>query len=89
MAYTHSCSTTDIENLPTSSQIQRLLELLHLVSSVLSTQELQDFLIQHEDVFALNSSELGNTDLVTHSVDTGDQPPIWQPVQRMPFALRS
>lgn len=83
LAYTHSCPTTDIENLPTSSRIQSLLELLHLESSVLSIQELkclQDFLIQHEDVFALNSSELGSTDFVTHSIDTGDQPPIRQPV---------
>ena len=92
MACTHSCPTTDIENLPTSSRVQSLLELLHLESSVLSIQELkclQDFLIQHEDVFVLNSSELGSTDIVTHSIDTGDQPPIRQPVRRTSFALRS
>ena len=92
MACTHSCPTTDIENLPTSSRVQSLLELLHLESSVLSIQELkclQDFLIQHEDVFALDSSELGSTDIVTHSIDTGDQPPIRQPVRQTPFALRS
>ena len=92
MACTHSCPTTDIENLPASSRVQSLLELLHLESSVLSIQELkclQDFLIQHEDVFALDSSELGSTDIVTHSIDTGDQPPIRQPVRRTPFALRS
>jgi len=40
-------------------------------------------------VFALDNSELGTTDLVTHSIDTGDQPPICQPVRRTPFALRS
>ena len=92
MACTHSCPTTDIENLPTSSRVQSLLELLHLESSVLSIQELkylQDFLIQHEDVFAFDSSELGSTDIVTHSIDTGDQPPIRQPVRQTPFALRS
>ena len=92
MACTHSCPTTDIENLHASSRVQSLLELLHLESSVLSIQELkclQDFLIQHEDVFALDSSELGSTDIVTHSIDTGDQSPIRQPVRRTPFALRS
>lgn len=73
------------------SRGQRLLDMLCLESSILSTQEverLQEFLIQHNDVFALDSSELGATDLVTHSIDTGDNPPIRQPVRRTPFALR-
>ena len=39
------------------------------------------------DVFALDSSELGSTDLVMHSIDTGDTPPIKQSVRRVPFAL--
>ena len=74
-----------------SSRGQRLLEMLHLESSVLSAQEvehLQEFLIQYDDVFALDSSELGSTELVTHSIETGDHPPIRQPVRRTPFALR-
>ena len=94
LAYTYSqpLTATTSGNLPTSSRMQRLLEILHLDSSVLSTHEvkcLQDFIVQHEDVFALDNSELGTTDLVTHSIDTGDQPPIRQPVRRTPFALRS
>ena len=33
------------------------------------------------------SGELGSTDLVTHTIDTGS-PPIKQPARRVPFALR-
>ena len=90
--YSQPITATTSGNLPTSSRMQRLLEILHLDSSVLSTHKvkcLQDFIVQHEDVFALDNSELGITDLVTYSIDTGDQPPIRQPVRRTLFTLRS
>ena len=34
-------------------------------------------------------SKLGLTDLVSHTIYTGDNPPIRQPVRRTPFALRN
>ena len=40
-------------------------------------------------MLAVDASELGTTDLVTHSIDTGDHPPVRQPHRRMPFALRT
>ena len=43
---------------------------------------------QYADVFALDSSELGSTDIVTHTIDTADHPPIHQQARRTPFALR-
>ena len=52
-------------------------------------QQLQELLVSFADVFALDSSELGITTIIEHSINTGDQPPIRQPVRRMPFALRS
>ena len=39
-------------------------------------------------MFALQDSELGHTNLVEHKVDTGDHPPIKQPVRRIPFVYR-
>lgn len=40
-------------------------------------------------VFAdIDSTELGVTELVTHSIDTGDSLLIKQPARRVPFALR-
>ena len=49
---------------------------------------LRTLLTSYADVFALDSSELGTTQLVTHSIDAGQHRPIKQPVRRTPFALR-
>ena len=51
-------------------------------------QQLEDLVIEWADVFAFDPSELGSTKLVTHSIDTGDSPPIKQPARRILFALR-
>ena len=50
--------------------------------------QLNDLLVEYADVFALDSSELEMTDLVTHAIDTGDSVPIKQAARRIPFALR-
>ena len=50
-------------------------------------QQLEDLVIEWADVFAFDPSEFGSTKLVTHSIDTGDSPPIKQPAWRIPFAL--
>ena len=41
------------------------------------------------DVFALDDSELWRTNVVEHTVNTGDQQPFKQPPRRIPFALRA
>ena len=72
-------------------RIKRLLEQLDLGSGHLTApqeEQLVTLLRSFVDVFALDSSELGSTSLIHHSIDTGDHPPIRQPVRRMPFALR-
>ena len=51
-------------------------------------QQMRDLVLEFADVFALDSTELGSTDLVTHHIDTGDSRPIKQPPRRIPFALR-
>ena len=92
LAYTYSSPTgSSTEDTSDPTRGQRILEMLHLESSVLSSTEmerLQEFLLQHEYVFALDNSEVGATDLVAHSIDTGKYPPIRQPVRRTPFSLR-
>lgn len=40
-------------------------------------------------LFALDDSELGQTSLVAHRIDTGSSLPIKQPPQRVPFALHA
>ena len=44
---------------------------------------------QNGDLFALDPSELGVTNVVQHTINTGDCTPINQPARRIPFALRS
>ena len=51
-------------------------------------QQRKSSLALYSDVFALNTSELGTTQLVTHSIDTGTHPPIRKPVRQTPFTLR-
>lgn len=46
---------------------------------------LEQLILRNSDVFALDDSELGCTGLVQHEIHTGDQPPIKQPIRRMPF----
>ena len=64
---------------------QLKLDLSHLAP--VEQQPLRALLVSYSDVFALDSSELGSTDLVTHSVDTGDHRPVR--ARRTPFALRA
>ena len=42
----------------------------------------------YADVFVFEDGQLGSTNVVTHSINTGDSPPIKQPARRIPFALR-
>ncbi len=41
--------------------------------------------MNHQDVFVLDNSELGITNIVSHTTDTGDNPPVRQPPRRTPF----
>ena len=52
------------------------------------TALLRELVEEYSDIFALDSTELGTTELVTHSIDTGDSHPIRQPLRRIPFALQ-
>ena len=49
---------------------------------------LKTLVAEYSDIFALDMSEWGLTDLVSHTINTGDSPLIRQPVRHTPFALR-
>ena len=66
--------------------VQLQVDFSHLVKS--DQESLQTLFTSYADVFALDSSELGTTEMVTHSIDTGQHRPIKQPLRRTPFALR-
>ena len=70
---------------------ERLLEILSICQRDLSQSEYDQVIqlvLNNCDVFALDDSELGCTDLVKHDIDTSDSPPIKQHFCRVPFVHR-
>ena len=45
-------------------------------------------MLSKHNCFALNDTELGETDVVEHSIDTGDAKPVKMCSRRLPYALR-
>ena len=71
-------------------RVLKLLNKLMISESNLTEEQLtllRSLVAEYSDIFALDMSELGVTDIVSHTVDTGSSPPIQQPVRRTPFAL--
>ena len=56
--------------------------------TVAEHEKLKAAVLDYANLFALSSFELGVTDLVSHSINTGDHPPVRQPPRRTPFSLR-
>ena len=50
-------------------------------------QQLEDFLLSYQDIFALNSREIGATQAVFPLIDIGVRLPVEEHVRRVPFAL--
>ena len=83
--------SVDIVNKQEKGQISRLFKALNVDESNLMADEtalLRELFGEYSDIFALDSTELGTTGLITHSTDTGDSHPIHQPLRRIPFALQ-
>ena len=67
----------------------QLLKKLNWDSPVLTVEQKHQLLLQNGDLFALGPSELGVTNVVQHTINTGDSTPTRQQARRIPFALRS
>ena len=48
------------------------------------SQRVRELLLRNQDVFSKGDLDLGRTDLVRHSINTGDHRPIKQPYRRLP-----
>ena len=82
----------DSESLHPDNRVDVLFEQLKLDLNYLDQEEqqrLRSLLTSYSDVFALGTHELGTTDLVTHTIDTGDHRPVRQPPRRTPYAIRA
>ena len=67
---------------------EQLLEALKLENADLPQRQLHSLVEEFADLFALNSSELGCTSVVTHEINTGEHCPVRQHPCRVPFSLR-
>ena len=50
--------------------------------------KLKCFLLEHEKLFSKSEADVGHTDLIQHSIDTGDHQPIKLPPYRIPLSKR-
>ena len=83
------CSNLDVDSGAERTEI--LWETLHPGTSRLSAGEvaqLKELIAEYADVFALDASEQGSTDVVQHGINTGNHLPIRQAPRRTPFTLR-
>ena len=74
-----------------SEREEALLNTLDLGPAKLEDEErrrLRELVLEYAQLFALNPSELGFTDVVQHTINTGDSRPLRQQPRRIPFALR-
>ena len=84
--------TTDTTEPAKLERLVKLKEALTIHQSNLSSDQiasLVQLIEEYYDIFALDATELGCTNLVTHFIDTGNSTPIRQPARRVPFALHS
>ena len=71
-----------------SAELQRILGVGSTSLSKGQKTELKQLIAEYSDVFALSDHELGCTDIVCHSIDTGNAPPIKQQPYRTPIVHR-
>ena len=58
------------------ARVKQVLVALDLHTENLTQKERQNLVADFADVFALDDSELGRTDMVVYTIHTGDHPPI-------------
>ena len=89
----HSLSPVHLEENQQLGSIEDAVILSIKGDSLPLAQEDKDQLLElvddYSDIFALDQSKLGHTEIVTHTIDTGDHPPVHQPARQIPFALRA
>ena len=70
------------------AEIQELLAIEELAIEIDERSQLTELIEEFQDVFVLSPAELGHTNVVERTIDTGDSAPLRQPPRRIPFALR-
>lgn len=68
------CQPSDVP----ASRLQNLCSQLQIgeACNKVGKAKIMELLLNYHDVLALSDEELGETDVVTHSIDTGSAPPV-------------
>ena len=89
---TQSSEQLEIDHDITKSEVKKVLPPVDLSSSVLTPQqkkEVENLLTEYCDVFSSEDDPYGRCDLIMHTVDVGDSPPIKQRAYRTSPKLRT
>ena len=72
------------------ARLRQLQEHLQFGDQLVTTEreQLSQMLARQADVFALSDEELGETELVTHEIDTGNARPVRAMSRRLPYAVK-
>lgn len=85
IAANHEEVTIDRKDGPEgNSDLQSLIDRLHMGGTPAQQAELGELLIKYADVFALHDEDLGYTDMVTHEIPVVDETLVSQPYRRIP-----
>ena len=81
-------NTQNIQHMskPLPVSLQRLVDESSTHLTLDQRSQLQRLIQESQDVFSLHDNDLGNTDLVQHRINTGDNIPIKQAPRRIPIA---
>ena len=74
-------------NMTVPTHLQSLFEASSECLTDREAAALADMLKKYDSTFSKDEHDLGLTDVVCHSIDTGDSKPIKQPPRRVPIAL--
>jgi hypothetical protein len=78
--------STTIEPPEDFSHVQCLIDTLPSELSESQREQAAQFIRAHASVFSKSSTDLGRNSQLPHRINTGDHPPVRQPLRRQPYA---
>ena len=73
------------QDYPIPTHLQQLIERSCARLNEQQGKQVNELILEYQDVFSRNDMDIGKTDLVKHSISTGDSRPIRQPYRRLPI----
>ncbi|MCG7883681.1 MAG: reverse transcriptase family protein, partial [Candidatus Thiodiazotropha endolucinida] len=85
---TRGITLENVGNLPIPDHMQEMYEECVCNLSGEEEEAVKLLLLKHSAVFSMSKSDLGNTDIIQHRINTGLAPPIRLPQRRVPMAMK-